>query len=120
MKKIQSIMITMLLIVVGTMAAQAQIMKAADLEKYAKHRYGDKWQDAAFNIARELTLDKNQNLTYQEVIEAPGKTRQQLYLTLNYWATIIGKTKCFLLAKRNVPNRKTKRMKKCVSYASFF
>ena len=69
------------------MGAQAQVMKAADLEKYAKQRYGDKWLDAAKNLASTLTLDKNESLTYQEVIEVPGKTKQQLYLALNYWAT---------------------------------
>ena len=70
-----------------SMGAQAQVMKAADLEKYAKQRYGDKWLDAAKNLASTLTLDKNESLTYQEVIEVPGKTKQQLYLALNYWAT---------------------------------
>ena len=71
----------------GTMTAQAQVMKAADLEKYAKERYGDKWLDAAKNLAEGLTLDKNASLTYQQVIQAEGKTKQQLYVALNYWAT---------------------------------
>lgn len=66
---------------------QAQVMKAADLEKYAKERYGDKWLDAAKNLSGGLTLDKNESLTYQQVIEAPGKTREQLYVALNYWVT---------------------------------
>ena len=65
----------------------AQVMKPADLEKYAKKRYGDKWLDAAKNLAKDLTLDKNESLTYQEVIAAPGKTKQQLYVALNYWVT---------------------------------
>ena len=72
---------------------QAQVMKSADLEKYAKSRYGDKWLDAAKNISTGLTLDKNLSLTYQQVIEAPGKTKQQLYLALNYWATATFKDK---------------------------
>ena len=83
MKKILLAMCVALL----SMGAQAQVMKAADLEKYAKQRYGDKWLDAAKNLASTLTLDKNESLTYQEVIEVPGKTKQQLYLALNYWAT---------------------------------
>lgn len=66
---------------------QAQIMKASDLEKYAKERYGEKWLDAAKNLAGNIVLDKNESLTYQEVIEAKGKTKQQLYVALNYWAT---------------------------------
>jgi len=71
----------------GAMTVQAQVMKSADLEKYAKERYGDKWLDAAKNLASTLTLDKNESLTYQQVIEAPGKTKLQLYVALNYWAT---------------------------------
>ncbi len=64
-----------------------QVMKAADLEKYAKKKYGDKWLEAAMNIAKDLSLDKNQSLTYQEVVPAPGKTKSQLYVALNYWVT---------------------------------
>ena len=68
-------------------SVQAQVMKSADLEKYAKERYGEKWLDAAKTIAEGLTLDRNENLTYQQVVEAPGKTKEQLYVALNYWAT---------------------------------
>ena len=71
----------------GTMSIQAQVMKVADLEKYAKQKYGDKWLDAAKNLAAGLTLDKNESLTYQQVIQAEGKTKAQLYVALNYWAT---------------------------------
>ena len=74
------------LMVLGT-SAQAQVMKSADLEKYAKEKYGDKWLDAAMNLGSTLTLDKNESLTYQQVFEAPGKTKQQLYVAMNYWAT---------------------------------
>ena len=68
-------------------------MKAADLEKYAKERYGDKWLDAAKNLAGQLTLDKNQSLTYQQVIECGDKTKDQIYVQLNYWATSTFKDK---------------------------
>ena len=64
--------------IMAVMNAQAQVMKGADLEKYAKERYGDKWLDAALNLSRNITLDKNQGITYQEVVNAPGKTREQL------------------------------------------
>ena len=86
-------MLAAILIFCGAMSLQAQVMKAADLEKYAKERYGDKWLDAAKNLASGLALDKNESLTYQQVIEAPGKTRQQLYVALNYWATATFKDK---------------------------
>lgn len=71
----------------GTMCVQAQVMKAADLEKYAKERYGDRWLDAAKNLGDSLKLDQNASLTYQQVIPAPGKNRDQLYVALNYWVT---------------------------------
>lgn len=86
-------MLAAILILCGVWSAQAQVMKATDLEKYAKERYGDRWLDAAANLSRDLKLDKNQSLTYQQVIEAPGKSRQQLYVALNYWATATFKDK---------------------------
>ena len=71
----------------GIISVQAQVLKTADLETYAKQRYGDKWVDAAANIAKGITLDKNESITFQQVIEAPGKTKEQLYVALNYWTT---------------------------------
>ena len=44
-------------------------------------------------MASGLSLDKNESLTYQQVIEAPGKNKQQLYIALNYWATATFKDK---------------------------
>lgn len=94
MKKNYIIILAVVIIIIcGSIPTQAQVMKTADLEKYAKERYGDKWLDAAKNLAAGLTLDKNESLTYQQVIEAPGKTRQQLYVALNYWATATFKDK---------------------------
>ena len=87
MKKNAFLLILLACLFCGNTVVQAQVMKAADLEKYAKQKYGDKWLDAAKNLAGTLTLDKNESLTYQQVIEAPGKTKQQLYVALNYWAT---------------------------------
>lgn len=93
MKKATLLILTVILSMCGWMPLQAQVMKPADLEKYAKNRYGDKWLDAAKNLASQLVLDKNQSLTYQQVIEAPGKTKQQLYVALNYWVTATFKDK---------------------------
>ena len=93
MKELKHWVLAAILTFCGAMSVQAQVMKAADLEKYAKQRYGDKWLDAAANLATQLTLDKNESLTYQQVIEAPGKTKQQLYVALNYWATATFKDK---------------------------
>ena len=93
MKKILLLMVAIIFTFCGTIRVQAQVMKAEDLEKYAKSRYGDKWLDAAANLAKELKLDKNEALSYQEVIEAPGKTKEQLYVALNYWVTATFKDK---------------------------
>ena len=86
-------MMAAILTVCGTVTIQAQVMKSADLEKYAKQKYGDKWLDAAANLAKGLTLDKNESLTYQQIIESPGKSKQQLYVALNYWVTATFKDK---------------------------
>lgn len=93
MDKLKQWMLAAILIFCGVTAVQAQVMKSADLEKYAKEKYGDKWLDAAMTLGEGLRLDKNESLTYQEVIEAPGKSRQQLYVALNYWATATFKDK---------------------------
>ena len=87
-------LLTVILCICGAVVGvQAQIMKAADLEKYAKEKYGDKWLDAAANLAQGLSFDKNESLTYQQVIPAEGKTKEQLYVMLNYWATATFKDK---------------------------
>ncbi|MBR1518148.1 MAG: DUF4468 domain-containing protein [Prevotella sp.] len=87
MRITKTILIAILLILCGAATVNAQVMKSVDLEKYAKQRYGDRWLDAAAVIAKDMKFDKNESLSYQEVIEAPGKTKQQLYVALNYWAT---------------------------------
>ena len=86
-------MLAAILVICGAGSAQAQVMKSADLEKYAKEKYGSKWLEAAANLASTLTLDKNEALTYQQVIEAPGKTKEQLYVAMNYWVTATFKDK---------------------------
>jgi len=91
---IKKTLIAVLLCICGAaVEVQAQVMKASDLEKYAKQRYGEKWLDAAANLAQGLSFDKNQSLTYQQVIETPGKSAQQLYVMLNYWVTATFKDK---------------------------
>ena len=68
-------------------SASAQLMRAEELQKYAENLYGNKWVDIAANLKSDatLTLDKNNSLTFIQVIEAPGRTKEQLYATLNYW-----------------------------------
>ena len=69
----KKVVILVALMVAAVVSANAQILRAEELEEYAKERYGDKWVDAAANLGAELTLDKNNALTYVQVIEAPGK-----------------------------------------------
>lgn len=68
-------------------SANAQILRAEELEKYAKEKYGEKWNDAAINLGSQIELDKNNAITYTQVIPAEGKTKDQLYVILNYWFT---------------------------------
>ena len=93
MKKYYILMLVAILTFCGTMTVRSQVIKPADLEKYAKKRYGDKWLDAAKNLSEKMVLDKNESLTYQQVIEAPGKKKEQLYIAMNYWATATFKDK---------------------------
>ena len=64
-------------------AVDAQILRADELESYAKEKYGEKWVEAATNLGTQLTLDKNNAITYTQVIPAEGKTKEQLYVLLN-------------------------------------
>lgn len=75
------------LLFIATININAQILRAEELEEYAKEKYGEKWNEAAANLAKELALDKNKALTYVQVIEAPEKSKEDLYLILNYWYT---------------------------------
>lgn len=70
-----------------SVSLQAQVMRAEELEKYAKERYGENWTEAAENLSKELSLDKNKSLTYQQVIECGDQTKEQLYIILNHWVT---------------------------------
>lgn len=89
MRKVLSIVLFLSMAI----CASAQIIKSEDLEKYAKERYGDKWLDAAANLQKDITLDKNQSISYQQIVEAPGKSKQDLYVMVNYWVTATFKDK---------------------------
>ena len=65
-------------------SANAQLMRTEELETYAKEKYGEKWADAAATLGEELKLDKNNSLTYQQVIDCGSTTKEQLYVLLNY------------------------------------
>lgn len=77
----------LLIVISASTFVNAQILSTDSLEKYAKEQYGEKWEEAAITIGRQIKLDKNKALTYVKVIDAPGKTAQQLYVALNMWIT---------------------------------
>ncbi|MCD7721746.1 MAG: DUF4468 domain-containing protein [Prevotellaceae bacterium] len=80
--------ILMLLLACGVFAcSQAQILRADELETYAVQKYGDNWVEAAQNLASQLQLDQNNGLTFVQVIESSGVSKEQLYVLLNYWFT---------------------------------
>lgn len=76
-----------LLLFCMAISAHAQFMRAEELEAYAKERYGERWVDAAANLAGSLSLDKNNSLTYVQVIDCGKQTKEQLYVSMNYWFT---------------------------------
>lgn len=84
MKKILFTVTMLFLICIVT---NAQVMRTEELEKYAKEKYGEKWTEAAEALGAQLALDKNNSLTYIQVINCGESTKEQLYVTLNYWFT---------------------------------
>lgn len=70
----KKIFVSIVLVCFAVLTANAQMMRAEELEKYAKEKYGDKWVEAAENIKAQVTLDKNNSLTYTQVIPCRGKT----------------------------------------------
>lgn len=70
-----------------TISANAQILRSEELEKYAKENYGENWLEAAENLRSTLNLDKNNSLTYQQIVECEGLSKEQLYIILNLWFT---------------------------------
>lgn len=57
-------LLLMIAFVMATVCANAQIMRVDELERYAKEKYGDKWTEAAANIAKSVQLDKNNAMTF--------------------------------------------------------
>lgn len=76
-----------MIVVLLSLSLSAQVMRSEDLEKYAKEKYGEKWVDAAKNLSSSLSLDKNLSLSYVQVVDCPNKTKEQLYIALNHWAS---------------------------------
>lgn len=83
MKKI----LVLLTILCYCVSMSSQVMRAEELEEYAKERYGDSWVEAAETLSSQLVLDKNNSLTYTQIVDCGEATKEQLYVILNYWFT---------------------------------
>ena len=55
-------LLCLITVLIAAVNVNAQVMRAEELEKYAKERYGEKWTEAAENLASQLSLDKNNSL----------------------------------------------------------
>lgn len=73
---------------IGCCAANSQILRTQELEKYAMERYGEKWVDAADSLGKVCGLNKNKALTFVQAINAEGKNKHELYIALNHWYTM--------------------------------
>ena len=71
----KKVIMSLALLLTAVISANAQILRAEELEKYAKEKYGDKWVEAASNLGKQLTLDKNNAIDYVQVMEHLAKAR---------------------------------------------
>ena len=83
-KEMKKFLLSVSVLFAFALCASGQIMRAEELEEYAMEKYGEKWVDAAENLASNLVLDKNNGITYSQVVPCPGKSADELYVLLNY------------------------------------
>lgn len=85
------------LCLVSVLTANAQMIDAEELEKYAinflklpEKPSSKEWSAAALKLKYDdiVALDKNNAMTWSEVIPAEGITKEKLYVILNYWYTM--------------------------------
>ena len=74
--------------------ANAQMIRVEELEEKACNEYGldpkkPKWEEKAKELVAKGTvaLDKNNSITWSEVIDCGEASKSQLYVILNYWFT---------------------------------
>lgn len=56
--------------------ANAQMIKNKDLFEYANRIYGKSWVEVAYNLSQQIKLDKNNALTYVQVVSVEGKNKK--------------------------------------------
>lgn len=65
--------------------ASAQGLSRSTVNTYVECKYGHSWKDIALYFANTDVLDENKALNFEKVIPASGKTKEQLFIDLNYW-----------------------------------
>lgn len=75
----------LLLLFLGLQVANAQSLSRSNVDAYVEYKYGHSWKDIALYFAQTDVLDENNALNFEKVIPAVGKTKNQLYIDLNYW-----------------------------------
>lgn len=85
------------LCLITVLSANAQMIDTEELEKYAinflklpEKPSNKEWSAAALKLKYDdiVALDKNNAMTWSEVIPAEGITKEKLYVILNYWYTM--------------------------------
>lgn len=49
------------------------------------NQYGKRWKDIALYLGEKDTLDKDNALTFEKTISVRGKSKNELFVDLNYW-----------------------------------
>ena len=87
MRKLFSVMV--LILSVSTISAQiitSQDVDAAIAELYgAQPQSGKEYIELADRLVLEYPLDNNKQISFTTIIEAPGKTKDELFVMLNNW-----------------------------------
>lgn len=75
----------LLLLSLSLQMVSAQSLDRANVDAYVESKYGHSWKDIALYFAETDVLDENNALNFEMVFPASGKTKERLYIDLNYW-----------------------------------
>ncbi len=75
----------LLLLLLGLQVLTAQSLNRANVEAYVKSQYGQSWKDIALYFADKDVLDKDNALNFEKTFSVLGKSKNELYVELNYW-----------------------------------
>ena len=78
-------LLLLLLWLAGLLAVDAQSLNRKEVETYVINQYGKRWKDIALYLGEKDTLDKDNALTFEKTISVRGKSKNELFVDLNYW-----------------------------------